>query len=453
MSGICIETAGLRDSGYRWLGAIPAHWTTAEIRRIADIRLGKMLQTAPTSPEDVEMPYVSAINVQPEGLSVEPKKSMWFSRAEQQELTIEPGDVLVVEGGSVGRSVYLADGLEGWRFQNSINRVRSKPALSVGAFVDYALRHLQSEGVIDMVCNKATIMHLTAEKLGRLRIALPSVNEQERIVSYLDQETAEIDDFIADQEELIGLLDERRAATITQAVTKGLDPTVTMKDSGSLWLGRVPEQWDAAPLKRYASVLDCKHITAEFSDAGEYPLASIQQVQSKFVDLSEAKRTTDAYYRLLIDGDRKPRTNDLIFSRNATVGQVAQVGHEQPEFAMGQDVCLIRGSDGAVVVEYLHYALRSSATQNQLESLMVGSTFRRINVGQIKTLLMAFPDVETQRSIVQYLDFEISEIDSAIEDAKKAIELSKERRAALISAAVTGKIDVRKQITAELGAA
>lgn len=447
MSGTRIET-GVKDSGYRWLGAIPAHWTTTEIRRIADIRLGKMLQTAPNSPDDVEMPYVSAINVQPEGLSIEPKKSMWFSRAEQEELTVEPGDVLVVEGGSVGRSVYLADGLEGWRFQNSINRVRSKPALSVGAFIDYALRHLQSEGVIEMVCNKATIMHLTAEKLGRLRIALPSVSEQERIVSYLDYETAEIDAFIADQDELIALLNERRAATITQAVTNGLDLSVQMKDSGAPWVGKMPEDWEIIPLKWKSRL-----VTGITPSTFEERYYSEDEEDFQWIrpeDLDVTGQATRASKFLSPEGEKQvrvvPPATVLMCCIGATLGKV---GITDKPAATNQQITAIISS--LWLGKYLFYSLQAS--RQDIEVLSVGNTLPILNNGRLGAHLVPMPSLEEQQEIVSYLDFEAAEIDAAIADAKKAIELSKERRAALISAAVTGKIDVRNHITAELGAA
>ena len=106
-------------------------------------------------------------------------------------------------------------------------------------------------------------------------------------------------------------------------------------------VGVIPEDWGAGNLGEFWSVTDCKHVTAEFVSVG-IPLASIKEVQSRFVDLKNAKQTTASYYSLLIEGGRKPQNGDLIMSRNATVGEVAQVTKHHPLFAMGQDVCLLR---------------------------------------------------------------------------------------------------------------
>lgn len=106
-------------------------------------------------------------------------------------------------------------------------------------------------------------------------------------------------------------------------------------------VGVIPKDWEVDRLDRFWSVMDCKHITAQFVDNG-YPLASIKEVQSRFVDLTNVKQTTLHFYNLLIEGKRKPMVGDLILSRNATVGEVAQVSEKHPPFAMGQDVCLLQ---------------------------------------------------------------------------------------------------------------
>jgi type I restriction enzyme S subunit len=270
---------------------------------------------------------------------------------------------------------------------------------------------------------------------------LPSPQEQTTIATFLDRETAKIDALIAEQERLIALLAEKRQAVISHAVTKGLDPTVPMKDSGVEWLGAVPEHWETGALKHFWSVTDCKHVTAEFVDEG-IPLASIREVQSVYVDLSNAKKTTEEFYVLLTEGGRKPIPGDIIYGRNASVGEAAMVSEAHEKFAMGQDVCLLRSTDFHDT-RFMHYQLRSLVVIEQLEVLMVGATFRRINVDNIRTFIVGIPPFEEQISIADYLDKESANFHALMNEARRAIDLLKERRSALISAAVTGKIDVR----------
>lgn len=275
-----------------------------------------------------------------------------------------------------------------------------------------------------------------------LRIPVPSIKDQDTITAFLDSETAKIDALVAEQEKLIELLKEKRQAVISHAVTKGLDPNVPMKDSGLEWLGEVPEHWDVISLKRLWNVIDCKHVTAEFVDEG-IPLASIREVQSNFVNLDNAKQTTQLFYELMIDGGRDPRPGDLIFSRNATVGEVAQVADWHPTFAMGQDVCLLRKQDASIPTDFLQFVLKSKIVQDQLELLMIGSTFKRINVEEIRNLIVAMPPANEQVDISYWLQDKAAGMDSLIYESQHTIDLLKERRSSLISAAVTGKIDVR----------
>ena len=160
--------------------------------------------------------------------------------------------------------------------------------------------------------------------MSGITLAMPPLREQMAIASFLDRETAKIDDLIAQQEKLIELLQEKRQAVISHAVTKGLNPSAPMKDSGVEWLGEMPEHWIATPLKHCLRVIDCKHLTAEFIDDG-IPVASIGEVQGRWVNLENAKETTENFYQQLTGGDRTPNPGDLIFSRNATVGEVAEV--------------------------------------------------------------------------------------------------------------------------------
>lgn len=311
-------------------------------------------------------------------------------------------------------------------------------------FLDYLVRSdeciryfkTHSTGIMD------SRLRLYPESFGRLFTAIPPACEQIQIARFLDHETARIDALIEEQRRLIELLKEKRQAVISHAVTKGLTPTVQMKDSGVEWLGEVPVHWLVAGLKWFWSVTDCKHITAEFVDDG-IPLASIREVQSRYVALDNAKQTTEVFYRQLIEGGRDLVAGDLIFSRNATVGEVAQVADWHPPFAMGQDVCVLKKRYEWLSSDYLQAVLRSPVVMVQLDNLMIGSTFKRVNVEDIRGIIVPMPPQDEQKDIAEYLIYETEMFDSLLSEAQNAIALLQERRSALISAAVTGKIDVR----------
>jgi type I restriction enzyme, S subunit len=151
----------------------------------------------------------------------------------------------------------------------------------------------------------------------------------------------------------------------------------------------------------------------------------------------------------LIEGGRKPQPGDLIFTRNATVGEVAQVADWHPLFALGQDVCLLRKTRPELSSDFLQQVMWSDVIARQLASLMIGSTFKRVNVEEIRNLVIPGPNPDEQISIASFLDAAIGRIGSLIAEVEAAIDLLRERRGALISAAVTGKIDVRGLVDAE----
>ena len=170
--------------------------------------------------------------------------------------------------------------------------------------------------------------------------------------------------------------------------------------------------------------------------------SSIGEVKGWKVNLSNAKLTNEKYYQELIDGNRKPQIGDIIYTRNATVGEASLVHADLSKFALGQDVCLIHIIQ-KLLPEFLLHFLKSEIIKIQLNSAMVGSTFKRINVDDIRNYVVVIPTIEEQQSILKDLNKKIEKYDSLIDFAVKQIQLMQERRTALISSAVTGKIDVR----------
>jgi len=210
-----------------------------------------------------------------------------------------------------------------------------------------------------------------------------------------------------------------------------------MKDSGIKWLGEIPAHWNVGALKRFATVIDCKHHTVQFLDEG-LPIASIRELRNDRIELADAKLTSPAEWDFLRE-DRIPKRGDLIFCRNASVGAVGYVDFDEP-FCMGQDVCLIRPDSAS---RFMHFQLTSPLIRNQIDALLIGATIRRANVEEIRGLLVVHPPVEEQEEIAKFLENEVKQFDLFSDSAATAIELLKERRSTLISAAVTGKIDVR----------
>lgn len=433
-----------QDSGVEWLGEVPSDWAIERVKHNSYVK-GRVGWKGLTSDEYLDDGYAYLVT----GTDFRSRTISWHDCycVDQSRYDDDPfiqlmdGDLLITKDGTIGK-LTLVSGLDRPACLNSgIFLVRPTSSYRT-EYLYWVLSSNAFRHFCDLLSTGSTIQHLYQNVFENFAFAIPTIPEQIAIAAFLDRETAKIDALIEEQRRLIALLKEKRQAVISHAVTKGLDPNAPMKDSGIEWLGEVPAHWEVSALKRHWSVTDCKHITAEFVEEG-IPLASIREVQSRFVNLAMAKQTTDGFFDQLIEGGRKPEAGDLIFSRNATVGEVAQVAAWHPPFAMGQDVCLLRRANGASCPDFMQLALRSLVGETQLAMLMIGSTFKRVNVEEIRNLLLPFPPPNEQHEIALLLLNLSASFDELSEEAEREIALLQERRAALISAAVTGKIDVR----------
>ena len=411
-----------KESGIAWLGKIPIHWQVTLLKRRYQITLGKMLKSKQTAPDETEAPYLRAANIQWRGVDTSDVKRMWFTPEEKKKLQLCKGDLLVSEGGDVGRSALWNEEIEDCYIQNSINRIRAREDADT-RFLYYWMYFIKHAGYIDMICNKATIAHFTVEKVGATPCVYPPLEEQNQIAAFLDTETAKMDALVEKQEQLITLLREKRQAIISHAVTKGLNPNAKMKDSGIEWLGEVPEHWVIGHLRWFITI-----------KSGE--------------GLSNSQ-----FSKEILDGDSYP-----VIGGNGTMGYSKLFNTTQKAFAIGRvgalcgnvhflkEKCWI--TDNALKISkwkgfndsYFEYML-GAANLNQYANQ---SAQPLITGEQVKALPVPRLPLEEQQQIATYLGKETTKIDTLIEKCETAIDLLKERRTALIAAAVTGKIDMRK---------
>jgi type I restriction enzyme S subunit len=212
----------MKETGVPWIGRVPFHWTVGKIKHGFSVTLGKMYQGAAQHAADVELPHLKAGSLTPAGLQTENPMLCWFTPGEVRSLTLKKGDVLVVEGGAIGRCVVLDQDMEGWGFQKSLNRVRARGDDSP-EFLSYLIETATESGHVAVLCGKSTIGHFTAEKVEALEWPHPTVQEQRAIVAFLTARCAEIDLLIAKADEVIETLREYRSALITDAVTGKID--------------------------------------------------------------------------------------------------------------------------------------------------------------------------------------------------------------------------------------
>ena len=351
------------------------------------------------------------------------------------------GDLLLTKDGTIGK-VAVVDDLPGPATLNSgLFVIRPEGRTFDNRFMYWVLSSRLLADFIDYRGMGTTITHLYQGTFLEMPYPRPPLEAQRRIADFLDRETARIDELVDKKIRLIELLEEKRSVLISQAATRGLYSSAATRESGSKWFGLVPAHWDVGVLKRWWDVVDCKHRTAQYVDEG-VPLVGTVQVRPGRLSLEGAKQTTVEEYADLIDGGRKPSRGDIIYSRNASLGAAAYVDTDE-RFCMGQDVCMIRS--GVQSQLYLSYLLSSAPVLAQVDSQVVGATFKRINVDQIRSCEVLRPPVDEQRRIARYLDSVTETIDRSVMLIQQQVGLVRERRQILVTAVVTGQIDVAAQ--------
>jgi len=428
------------DSGVDWIGEVPAGWETSSIKRHFSVQLGKMLQNQPNGPGDTLRPYLRAANISWGKVLVDDIKEMWFSESEKAQYRIEKGDLLVSEGGDVGRAALWNDELDECYIQNAINRVRSRNgALSSHLYYwTYFLKHV---GYIDTLCNKATIAHYTAEKVMNTVYLCPPLPEQHAIAAFLDRETARIDALIAKKRRFIELLEEKRQALITQAVTKGLDPDVEMKDSGVEWLGEVPAGWLVTTLRRICRVQQGLQIpqAERYYDPG---LGRLEYITVKSIHTEDAKDIKEYIQnppeRVICHPE------DILFARTGATGEVI-TGYCG---AFHNNFFKVVYDKRSACKDFLVYYLQNDLIKQHF-CLMAGTTtIPDLNHNEFLDSPAVLPPLLEQMEIVNYINSAMDMLAQQKESASQSVALLDEYRTALITAAVTGKIDVRGEVPA-----
>lgn len=287
---------------------------------------------------------------------------------------------------------------------------------------------------------------ISYDQFGAIPLPKLSIKEQEKIASFLDYETAKIDILIEKQQRLIELLTEKRQAVISHAVTKGLNPDVPMKDSGVEWLGEVPEHWISAKLKYYTNqIVDGAHFTPTYTDSG-VPFLRVSDIHGSTIDKSNIKYIPLREHKVLIKRCN-PEKGDLLLSKNGTIG-VPKVVDWDWDFSIFVSLCLIKFKP-KLLSSYAEYFFKSYEIKEQINGLIKQSTVINLHLDKIQNFWFSIPPISEQLEIIDYLNAQITKFDSLIDKAQTVIQLMQERRTALISAAVTGKIDVRDWVKPE----
>lgn len=276
-------------------------------------------------------------------------------------------------------------------------------------------------------------------------IFIPPLDEQTAIANFLDQKTSQIKQFIALKEKTIELLKERKTAIINQAVTKGLNPNVKMKDSGIEWLGEIPAHWEVKKLKFLMSIrgrVGWKALTASEYVQDGFVFLATPNIKHKEIDYEDVNYIT--YQRFIESPELIIELGDVLLTKDgSTTGTVNVVRNLPRPSTVNSSIAVLRDFSGQLESEYIHFLIKSSYLTELIQFKKIGMGVPHLFQADIKQFQIILPPVEEQIEIVNYVKEEVNEVDELISQAEKEIELIKEYRESLISEAVTGKIDVK----------
>ena len=434
-----------KDSGVEWLGHVPAHWGVCALNYRYEVELGKMLDEKRITGNHLA-PYLRNTDVQWNRINVEDLPQMDFANGDLERYSLERGDLLVCEGGEVGRAAIWEAPLTECYYQKALHRIRARDASRDSAkFLSSIFAAVASLGVFSASGGKSTIAHLPAETLRRYRFPFPPPDEQVAIAEFLDRETGKIDELVAEQRRLMELLKEKCQAVISHAVTRGLNPAAPLKPSGIEWLGDVPAHWEVVRIKRVASIRYGIGEPPKYHTDGT-PLIRATNVHAGnlfaegmvFVDPTEIPEQRIVW---LAAGDI------IVVRSGAYTGDSAIIPDGFGPCIAGFDMVLKCHSARP---EFVQFALLSKyLKEGQLDLEKMRAAQPHLNAEELGSCILALPDAEEQDQITKFLKSKSAEFDTLTAEAQRAIDLLQERRTALISAAVTGQIDVRPLVAKE----
>ena len=420
-----------KESGVAWLGEVPEGWEVLKTKYC--FRL--IVEPAPKN-NNYELLSIYT------DIGVKPRKDL---EAKGNKATTTDGYWIVQKGDLIVNKLLAWMGAIGYSHYNGVTSpaydiLRSNKNIS-SRFYSYLFRtkiaqqefKRWSRGIMEMR------LRLYFSEFGNILLPVPALEEQIKIVNYIEEKTKKIDTLIKKQQTLIELLKEKRQALISHVVTKGLDDSVAMKESGVEWLGEVPEGWKVLPLKYITTNND--DVLSDNTDKNyEFNYVDIGSVDAS---IGIVKYEKLIYANAPSRARRKVKSGDIIVSTVRTyLRAIASIEDKKDDLIVSTGFAVIRPKE-RFNSKFASYLLKSNYFVETVVAKSVGISYPAINSSELVTIKIILPPLKDQQKIANHLDQKTKQIDTLIEKSTKAIELLKERREALISAVVTGKVDVR----------
>ena len=425
-----------KDSGVEWIGEVPEGWSVQRLKRIAKIVNGSTPKSNIAEYWDGDIVWVTPTDISKvSSLKISTsEKKITHEGLNNCGASIVPQDSVILTTRAPIGNVAVAN-------TSLCTNQGCKSLVPTNVYSPYLFYTLiVSKDVLQSFGSGTTFKELSTDSLSSFIIALPSQHEQKSIATYLDRKTTQIDKLISKKQKLIELLKEERSAIINQAVTKGLNPDASMKDSGIEWLGEIPAHWEVKRLKYIARITLGKMLTNV--DKGGYhyrPYLRAQNINWEKVNVEDVKKmwfSKDELHQYRLN------KNDLLVSEGGEVGRTSMWDEEIEE-------CYIQNSVHKVTMKstndpfFFLYAFCLFGQKGVFESVASRISIAHLTKEKLKETVFPVPPNDEQERISKFISAETTKVDQTISKIEKQIGLLKEFRTALISEVVTGKIDVR----------
>jgi len=438
-----------KASGVEWLGDVPEGWEVSRLKRVCHVFPSNVDKKSHDGETPVKLCNYTDVYYN-ETITADMEFMAATASTEQiAKFTLRAGDTIITKDSETANDIaigaYVPADLPGVVCGYHLSMIRPM-AETNGAFIKRLFDSVYVKGCVEVRANGLTRVGLGQYEIDNLDLPFPSLAEQVAIAAFLDRETAKIDGLVAEQKRLMELLKEKRQAVISHAVTKGLDPHAKMKPSGVEWLGDVPEHWEVKRLKYVMSIMPgFSFASSDFVDEG------VQLIRIGNLYLNELSLDRDPIFLPpafeFQYGDYIVTFGDLLMSLTGTLGKkdygYAVLLRSASKFLLNQRVARLRCRD-SIIPKYAEHLLQSRFYTEQIHRLPFGTKQANLSSSDVLGAVIPLPPMVKQIEIANFLDSELSKFDTLTAEAERAIDLLQERRTALISAAVTGQIDVRK---------
>lgn len=439
-----------KPSGVEWLGEVPAHWEVKRLKCVLQRNDGGVWGNDPSGDGDTIVLRSTEQTADGKWQLDEPALRK-LTDAEKCGSLLAAGDLLVTKSSGsslhIGKTTLVTQQIEAMEccYSNFMQRLRLTDELN-SKLAWYFMNSEISRVQFDFLSNSTTgLANLNGALLGELTSPIPSEREQGAITQFLDRETAKIDALIAEQEQLITLLKEKRQAVISHAVTKGLDASAPMKDSGVAWLGEVPAHWQIKALKFVATVQT--GIAKGKDNAGKatimVPYLRVANVQDGYLDLEDVAEIeipeADLPRYLLQDGDvlmNEGGDFDKLGRGHVWRSEISPCVHQNHVFSVRPHSVSSEWLNKVTSSEYAQFYFMSRSKQS--------TNLASISSSSLMDLPVVLPPEAEQNHLIVHIQQTTEQLSNLLAEAAQSIDLLRERRSALIAAAVTGQIDVRE---------